>query len=223
MALLEVKNICKRYGGVQALSNVTFDIGAGEIVGLLGDNGAGKSTLVKIISGAVKADSGNIFFEGKPLKMGKPSYSRKIGVEMIYQDLGLCRQHTAIENIFLGYEIKKGGFWLDHKSMKSKVLELIEHLNADIPLNHAVGLMSGGQQQAVAIARSLVSDPKLIIMDEPTAALGQKETKKVLDLILSLKKKGIAVILISHNQSDIKKVTDRNIVLEQGKLKKNHR
>ncbi len=218
MALLEVQNINKTYGGVKALDSISFSVDTAEVVGLQGDNGAGKSTLVKIISGALNPDSGQILLNGRQLKLGKPSYIRKLGIEMIYQDLSLCKQHTAVQNILLGNEIKKFGVCLDNKMMLEKASSLLLTLNVELDLHREVQFMSGGQQQSIAIARALFSNPKLIIMDEPTAALGEKETQGVLKLITALKEKGVSVILISHNKSDIEAVTDRQITLDQGKI-----
>lgn len=221
MALLEVQNLQKYYGGVHALKDVSFAIAPEQVMGLAGDNGAGKSTLMQCITGAESPDSGRILFQDKPLNFGSPHFSRMAGIEMIYQDLNLCPQLDVVSNIFWGREKVKplGKIMLDHKAMFQKAQEVLGTLNAEIPLKAIAGNLSGGQQQAVAIARALLFEPKLLILDEPTAALGIKEVQKVLELIKSLKQQGIAVIIISHRLTDIYEVADRIIFMRRGEIR----
>lgn len=221
--LLEVKNLSKSFGGVEALNKVSFTLSKGEVLGVVGDNGAGKSTLMKSLSGIIKADEGHISFDHENLPLGNPYASRARGIEMIYQDLALCRQQSVLSNMFLGREsrLKIAGLetcFLDHKAMRKKGAEILDELQVDLNLKTEVGSLSGGQQQAVAIARSMVQRPKLMIMDEPTAALGVKEIRNVLSLIKTLKKQGIAVLLISHRLSDIIDTSDRVLVMQHGKI-----
>ena len=218
MMLLKVTDVSKSYGGVEALKGVSLQVSAGEAVGVAGDNGAGKSTLMKIIAGAIKADGGSITFDSIDITHANPAAKRQAGIEMIYQDLGICKQHNAVANIFLGRELKAFGFWLNMKAMKKQSKTILADLNASLPLDKEVGMLSGGQQQVVAIARSMQSNPKLVIMDEPTAALGVKEAQNVLDVICSLKQRGIAIILISHRLTDIIETTDRILLLKHGVL-----
>jgi ABC-type sugar transport system ATPase subunit len=198
-------------------------VAAGEVVGLVGDNGAGKSTLMKTITGIYRADSGSIAFDGRDILQLDPGQRRELGIEMIYQDLSLAKQQDVSSNIFLGREPTKKLFGVipgivDKTSMDRQAARMIERLGAHLPsINRAVGSFSGGQQQTVAIARALTFDPKLVIMDEPTAALAVREVQSVLDLIRRLKSEGIAVILISHRLNDVLSVTDRIVVLRHGR------
>lgn len=221
--LLHIENLNKHYGGVQALEDVSLSLEAGMIVGLVGSNGAGKSTLMKCITGAEIPDTGSIILNGQPVNAGDPHHSRFAGIEMVYQDLDLCLQKNAIFNIFLGreYSITLCGiktFILDKIQMERTAHALIGQLNANIDIRKKVSDLSGGQQQAVAIARSLLHQPHLLILDEPTAALGVQETVKVLELIKSLKQQGMTIILISHKLSDIFEVADRVILMRHGKI-----
>ncbi|MEA2782562.1 MAG: ribose transport system ATP-binding protein [Rhodospirillaceae bacterium] len=224
MTLLELDDVRKHFGSVQALRGVTFSVAAGEIVALVGDNGAGKSTLMKSITGIHKPDGGSIRFDGILLNGKDPGSIRELGIEMIYQDLALARMQDVASNIFLGREPTKKLFGVipgivDKASMDRQAARMIERLGAHLPsINRAVGSFSGGQQQTVAIARALTFDPKLVIMDEPTAALAVREVEHVLDLIRELKRQGIAVILISHRLTDVFQVCDRIIALRQGQV-----
>lgn len=218
MPQLEVNALNKHYGGVHALKDISFSLNAGTVLGLVGDNGAGKSTLMKCITGAENPDSGYIRFNGYDVSH-KPHDSRMAGIEMIYQDLNLCPQLDVTTNIFLGREIKTATCFLNDRLMQDKAREILERLNADISISTPAGLLSGGQQQAVAIARALLADPKLLIMDEPTAALGVREVEKVLKLIQSLKANGITVIIISHRLTDIFEVADRIILMRRGEIR----
>ncbi|HEV7252885.1 MAG TPA: ATP-binding cassette domain-containing protein [Mesorhizobium sp.] len=222
MTLLELSGIKKSFGAVDVLHGVDLTIAAGEVVGLVGDNGAGKSTLMKTITGIYRADAGAIRFDGRDILPLDPGERRQLGIEMIYQDLSLAKQQDVSSNIFLGREpVKKilGLFpVVDKASMDRQAARMVERLGAHLPaLHRAVGSFSGGQQQTVAIARALTFDPKLVIMDEPTAALAVREVQSVLDLIRRLKSEGIAVILISHRLNDVLAVTDRIVVLRQGR------
>jgi ABC-type sugar transport system ATPase subunit len=224
MSLLEVKGVIKRFGAVQVLNGVDFAVEAGSVVGLVGDNGAGKSTLMKTITGLYSMDDGEIHFNGEAMASISPGQRRERGIEMIYQDLALAKQRDVASNIFLGREPVKKAFGIipncvDKTKMDADALKMIERLGARIPSIHRpVGLFSGGQQQTVAIARALTFNPKLVIMDEPTAALAVREVESVLKLIRQLRDEGIAVILISHRLNDVMEVTDRIVVLRQGRI-----
>ncbi|MBI3671949.1 MAG: sugar ABC transporter ATP-binding protein [Rhizobiales bacterium] len=209
MTLLEVKAVAKHFGAVQVLNGVDLTIEAGTVTGLVGDNGAGKSTLMKTITGLYGTDGGR---------------RRALGIEMIYQDLALARQQDVAANIFLGREPVKWAFgilpgFVDKAKMDADARKMIDRLGARIPSIHRpVGMFSGGQQQTVAIARALTFNPKLVIMDEPTAALAVREVESVLKLIRQMRDEGIAVILISHRLNDVFEVTDRIVVLRQGRI-----
>jgi len=223
MSLLSVQKIYKRFGAVEVLRGVTFTLGAGEVVGLVGDNGAGKSTLMKIITGVHSADVGQIYFDGHLLTVPghSPARARALGIEMVYQDLALARQQDVAANVFLGREPQRHLWgWLpvvDRVAMEMATERVLSHLGVRLPdLHLPVGRLSGGQQQTVAIARALTFNPKLLILDEPTAALAVREVEHVLDVIRELKRKGISVVLISHRLPDVFAVTDRILVLRQG-------
>ncbi len=220
MSLLELNDVRKNFGTVEALRGVTFSVDAGSVVGLVGDNGAGKSTLMKCITGIYQADGGDISFENHAVGRADPGEIRERGVEMIYQDLALAPQQDVASNIFLGREPTKGPFGaIDKAKIEHEAEAMIERLGAKIPsVRYQVGQLSGGQQQSVAIARALTFEPKLVIMDEPTAALAVREVDHVLDLIRELKRQGIAVILISHRLTDVFAVSDRIIALRQGQV-----
>ena len=227
MTLLVLSGIRKSFGAVDVLHGVDLAVEAGEVVGLVGDNGAGKSTLMKTITGIYRADAGSIEFEGKNILPLNPGERRELGIEMIYQDLSLAKQQDVSSNIFLGREPTRKAFGLipgivDKAEMDRQAKKMIERLGAHLPsINRAVGSFSGGQQQTVAIARALTFNPKLVIMDEPTAALAVREVQSVLDLIQRLKSEGIAVILISHRLNDVLSVTDRIVVLRHGRAEAN--
>jgi simple sugar transport system ATP-binding protein len=220
MSLLELTDVRKNFGAIEALRGVTFSVEAGSAVALVGDNGAGKSTLMKTITGVNRPDSGGIVFDGISLAQLDPRGIRERGIEMIYQDLALAKMRDVATNIFLGREITKNVFGIkliDHKRMQREAEAMIEKLGARVKsVTQVAGLLSGGQQQSVAIARALTFNPKLVIMDEPTAALAVREIEHVLDLIRNLKAQGIAVILISHRLTDVFAVCDRIVVLRQG-------
>ncbi len=219
--LLEVRDIVKRFGGLVAVNNVSLGVNAGEVVGLLGDNGAGKSTLIKVVSGVHRPDSGAILFQGREVDIATPMDALAMGIETIYQDLALAENLTTPANIFLGREKLKR--WLgvlpvlDHEYMQGESRKVLEKLDIVIPsLRNRIRALSGGQRQAVAISRSIYWDAKLLIMDEPTAALGVAEQKKVLDLVNRLKSHGIGIIVISHQMHDVFSVADRLVIMRRG-------
>ena len=224
MSLLELDDVRKNFGAVEALRGVTFAVAAGEAVALLGDNGAGKSTLMKTITGIHQPSGGRIAFDGHDLAGSDTGRIRGLGIEMIYQDLALARQQDVASNIFLGREPTRRLLGLpirmiDRARIEREAQAMITRLGARVPsVRYLVGNLSGGQQQSVAIARALTFSPKLVIMDEPTAALAVREVEHVLDLVRELKRQGIAVILISHRLTDVFAVCDRVVALRQGQV-----
>lgn len=219
--ILQVKDIYKHFGGLVAVNHVSLEIYPGEVVGLLGDNGAGKSTLIKLISGVHHPDGGNLILDGKEISFASPLDARRKGIETIYQDLALCENLDAGANIFLGREVrrKKLGLFseLDNKYMLEEASHVLDQLDIHIPdLRKPIRQLSGGQRQAVAIARAVYWNARLMIMDEPTAALGVPEQLKVLQLVRTLRERRIPVILISHNMQDVFAVADRVIVMRRG-------
>jgi D-xylose transport system ATP-binding protein len=215
--LLGLSTISKRFGAVQALTEVDLELHAGEVVALIGDNGAGKSTLAKVIAGVAPADSGAIRWRGDPVTIRHPSDAQRLGIATVYQDLALCDNLDVIANLFLGVE-ERSAWVLDTIEMERRALELLDALSVRIAdVRVPVASLSGGQRQTVAIARALLGDPKLVILDEPTAALGVTQTAQVLDLIERLGDRGLAVILISHNLADVRAVADRAVVLRLGR------
>lgn len=219
MSLLELKGITKSFGAIHALNGIDLSIAPGEAVGLMGDNGAGKSTLMKIIAGNFPPTKGEIRIDGKPVHMTKPIDARANGIEIVYQDLALADNLTAAANVFLGRELRTG-MWpfrkLDHQGMYAKAGELFAELKSETRPRDLVKQMSGGQRQAVAIARTRLSDPKLVLMDEPTAAISVRQVAEVLNLIKRLKDTGHAVVLVSHRMPDVFDVCDRVAVLRRG-------
>jgi D-xylose transport system ATP-binding protein len=215
--LLEVKGITKRFGAVRALNGVDFRVMPGEVVGLVGDNGAGKSTLVKVISGIHPADEGEYRWQGQPRSVNTPHDATDLGIATVYQDLALCDNLDVVENLYLGREAVNGGL-LDEVTMEQKANDLLGELSVTTiqSVRGEVGAMSGGQRQSVAIARSLLGEPKMVILDEPTAALGVQQTAQVLALIKRLKARGLGVIVISHNLRDVFEVVDRIFVMRLG-------
>ena len=219
--VLSLKGVSKSFGPVQALSDVNFEVHAGEVVALVGDNGAGKSTLVKTIAGIHTLDSGTISFEGQDVHITTPSDAVDLGIATVYQDLALCDNLDVVENLFLGREELSGGppvlAPLDEVGMEKQTGELLENLAVTITdVRAEVGTMSGGQRQQVAIARSLLGEPKLVMLDEPTAALGVRQTAQVLALVKRLRERGYGVLVISHNLADVFEVADRIYVLRLG-------
>jgi D-xylose transport system ATP-binding protein len=215
--VLRLRGITKRFGAVQALSDVDLDVGKGEVVALVGDNGAGKSTLVKTVAGVAGADEGTIEFDGQIVTIARPQAAIDLGIATVYQDLALCDNLDVVANLFLGDESAQAGI-LDELAMEKRALSLLQELRVAIPsVRTPAASLSGGQRQSVAIARALLADPKLVILDEPTAALGVIQTAQVLDLIDRLKSRGLGVIVVSHNLADVFAVTDRVVVLRLGR------
>jgi D-xylose transport system ATP-binding protein len=220
--VLSLEGVSKSFGPVQALDGVDFRVHPGEVVALVGDNGAGKSTLVKTIAGIHQHDAGTISFEGQEVRITGPTDAVKLGIATVYQDLALCDNLDVVENLFLGREEMGGGTatvlrQLDETSMEQQSHDLLSNLAVTITdVRAEVGTMSGGQRQQVAIARSLLGDPKVVMLDEPTAALGVRQTAQVLALIKRLRENGHAVIVISHNLADVFEVADRVVVLRLG-------
>ncbi len=216
--MLDIHHLHKHFSGVHALKDVSLNIESGTVLALVGDNGAGKSTLMKCISGVFNADSGSIHFDGLDITHGTPAFCRQAGIEMIYQDLALCKLQDVIANVFLGQEERKGLF-LNKDAMNKKCAKTFDALGIGVPLNAPVGRLSGGQQQSIAIARAMLSKPKLLIMDEPTAALAIKESKRVIEHIRRLRENQVAVIMITHKLDDVFEVADRIIVMRQGEIR----
>jgi len=222
-ALLELEGVSKRFGPVQALDRVDFAVNAGEVVGLVGDNGAGKSTLVKTVAGIHSADAGRIRFDGNEIKVSRPQDATRLGIATVYQDLALCDNLDVVANIFLGQEEVAPGpgevsRQLDEAKMEHRAGQLLSGLSVTIPsLRTEVGTLSGGQRQQVAVARSLLGEPRVVLLDEPTAALGVPQTKQVLGLIARLREHGLGVVVISHNLANVFEVADRIVVLRLGR------
>jgi D-xylose transport system ATP-binding protein len=214
--VLALRGVSKSFGPVQALTDLDFEIHNGEVVALVGDNGAGKSTMVKTIAGIHTADEGQILFEGQEVKITHPTDATNLGIATVYQDLALCDNLDVVENLFLGRE--EGTLALDETSMEKQTGQLLDRLAVTIVnLRSEVGTLSGGQRQQTAIARSLLGDPKLVMLDEPTAALGVRQTAQVLALIKRLREEGHGVLVISHNLADVFEVADRIFVLRLGR------
>jgi D-xylose transport system ATP-binding protein len=215
--LLELRGITKRFGAVRALNGVDFHVMPGEVVGLVGDNGAGKSTLVKVISGIHPPDEGEYLWDGREQSVTAPHDATDLGIATVYQDLALCDNLDVVENLYLGREAIQTGL-LDEVTMENKANELLAELSVTTiqSVRGEVGAMSGGQRQSVAIARSLLGAPKMVILDEPTAALGVAQTAQVLALIKRLKARGLGVIVISHNLRDVFESVDRIFVMRLG-------
>jgi len=216
--LLSVRGASKRFGAVQALSDVDFEVHSGEVVALVGDNGAGKSTLVKTISGVGPADHGEFVFDGQQVRIHSPADSASIGIATVYQDLALCDNLDVVANLYLGREAAHGPL-LNEIEMEKESRRLLDSLAVRTlkSVRSEVGALSGGQRQTIAIARSMLGEPKMVILDEPTAALGVAQTEQVLNLVLRLKQNGLGVILISHNLADVFQVADRIVVLRLGR------
>ncbi len=215
--VLALRGVSKRFGAVQALTDVELEVHSGEVVALVGDNGAGKSTLVKTIAGVHPIDDGVIEWEGRPVQVNKPNDAQNLGIATVYQDLALCDNIDVVGNLYLGREIRRFGV-LDEIEMERRSRELLSTLSIRIPsVRIPIASLSGGQRQTVAIARSMLGEPKLVILDEPTAALGVEQTAQVLDLVERLRERGHAVILISHNMADVKAVADKVAVLRLGR------
>lgn len=220
MAILELNNISKHFGAIQAVNDISLSLAAGEVVGLMGDNGAGKSTLVKMIAGNYRPSHGTMRMEDKELVMHKPVEARQHGIEIVHQDLALCNNLTAAANVFLGRELRLGLGplkILDYAGMNKRAGQIFAELKSETRPRDLVKQMSGGQRQAVAIARTRLSNAKIVLMDEPTAAISVRQVAEVLNLIRLLRDQGIAVVLISHRMPDVFAVADRVIVLRRGR------
>jgi D-xylose transport system ATP-binding protein len=221
--ILAIKGVSKSFGPVRALDGVDLEVRAGEVLALVGDNGAGKSTLVKSISGIHPVDSGEFFFGGRQVRIGGPASATELGIATVYQDLALCDNLDVVANLFLGQEEVLGGpaatlRAIDEIEMEQRSHELLEQLSVTIPsVRSEVGTLSGGQRQQVAVARSLLGEPRVVMLDEPTAALGVVQTKQVLDLIRRLRERNLGVVVISHNLADVFAVADRIFVLRLGR------
>jgi simple sugar transport system ATP-binding protein len=221
--VLEASHITKRYGAVEALRGASVTVMAGEVVGLMGDNGAGKSTLIKILSGVEAADGGQVRYKGRPAHLASPQDARDLGIETVFQDLALAPELDTPTNLYLGREIIRPGLagllgFLDRRAMRRKAHEVLASLNVSIKDTGApVATLSGGQQQSVAVARAVTWADELVIMDEPTAALGVPQTRAVLELIRTVRDSGRSVVLISHSLPDVFAVTDRIEVLRLGR------
>jgi D-xylose transport system ATP-binding protein len=215
--VLTVRAIGKRFGAVKALTDVDFWVNEGEVVALIGDNGAGKSTLVKLLSGVYTPDSGVIEYDGEPVEIHSPADAQELGIATVFQDLALCDNLDVVANLWLGRELRTGRT-LDEVDMEQQTWTLLRELSAKIPsVRIPVASLSGGQRQTVAIARSLIGDPRIVILDEPTAALGVAQTAEVLNLIERLRERGHGVVLVSHSMADVMAVADRVVVLRLGR------
>jgi simple sugar transport system ATP-binding protein len=220
VSILDLNEISKNFGAIQALNNVSMTIGRGEVVGLMGDNGAGKSTLMRIIAGNFAPTHGTIAIDGRPTVFHRPVEARKAGVEIVYQDLALCDNLTAAANVFLGRELRIGFgpfHILDYGAMYRRAGDLFRELKSETRPRDLVGRMSGGQRQAIAIARTRLSDAKIVLMDEPTAAISVRQVAEVLGLVRELRERGLAVVLVSHRMPDVFSVADRIVVLRRGR------
>jgi D-xylose transport system ATP-binding protein len=222
--LLSLKGVSKAFGANQALTGVDFEVDAGEVVALVGDNGAGKSTLIKAIAGVQLADEGTFYFKGEPVKVSSPQDATDLGIATVYQDLALCDNLDVVANLYLGRELfssgaAKAAFFIDETTMEQSALKLLDSLAVTTmkDVRAHVASLSGGQRQAVAIARSLLGEPSVVLLDEPTAALGVSQTEQVLNLIGTLRERGLGVVVISHNLENFFAVADRIIVLRLGR------
>ena len=219
---LQLRGVSKAFGAVQALQDVDFEVYAGEVVGLVGDNGAGKSTLIKIIAGAYRADRGDISVDGTNVTITSPQDANRVGIETVYQDLALCDNMDVVSNLFLGREERQTIIPflirpLKEQQMEVRTREVLRELNVRLPsLRVPVETLSGGQRQSVAVAKTILRNAKVVLLDEPTAALGVAQTRQVLELIGRLRSQGLAVVVISHNLADVFEVVDRVIVLRLG-------
>ena len=219
--VLDMRGISKQFGAVQALADVRFDVRASEVVALVGDNGAGKSTLIKVISGIYKPDRGTVRWEGREVSVGSPNDAAALGIATVYQDLALCDNLDVVANLFLGHEMATVGGPLglmDELTMERRAVEVLRRLSVKIPsVRIPIASLSGGQRQSVAVARSVMGDNKVVLLDEPTAALGVAQTHEVLELIKRLREQGLGVVLISHNLANVLEVADRITVLRLGR------
>ena len=216
---LELRSVSKSFGVVQALTDVDFEVRLGEVMALVGDNGAGKSTLIKSIAGIHPIDSGEIFFEGREVHISGPKDAARLGIEVVYQDLALCDNLDVVQNMYLGREDHDVLQRLNEPAMEQRTVETMRSLSVTTlrSVRQRVASLSGGQRQSVAVARAVMWNSKVVILDEPTAALGVAQTRQVLDLVKRLREQGLAVVLISHNLQDVFEVSDRITVLRLGR------
>src|SRR2546423_3204180 len=216
---LELRGVSKSFGAVQALNEVDFEVRDGEVMALFGDNGAGKSTLIKCVAGIYSIDSGQIFFDGKPVTIHGPKDAAKLGIEVVYQDLALCDNLDVVQNMYLGREVHDPVFRLREAPMEQRTSETLKSLAVTTirSVRQPVATLSGGQRQSVAVARAVMWNNRCVFLDEPTAALGVAQTRQVLDLVKRLGEQGLAVALVSHNLNDVFEVADRITVLRIGR------
>lgn len=217
-SLLELRDVCKSFSGISVLSKINLELSAGECHVLLGENGAGKSTLIKLLTGAHSRDRGSVFWSGEPLEISSPYDAIKVGIACIYQELNLIPELSVYENVFLGRELKVGGLFLDLPAMKEKTMDYIERLDLQLSPNQKIFSLGMGQRQLVEIARALSMEAKLIIMDEPTSSLSEKEVERLLSTVAELKRQGIAILYVSHKLEELKRVGDRISILRDGSI-----
>jgi D-xylose transport system ATP-binding protein len=217
--ILELRGVSKRFGSVEALTDVDFEVRSGEVMALVGDNGAGKSTLIKCVAGIYSIDGGEIFFDNRPVTISGPKDAAKLGIEVVYQDLALCDNLDVVQNMFLGREVHDPLFRLREAPMEQRTAETLESLSVTTisSVRQPVATLSGGQRQSVAVARAVLWNNRVVFLDEPTAALGVAQTRQVLDLVKRLAEQGLAVVLVSHNLLDVFEVADRITVLRLGR------
>jgi ABC-type sugar transport system ATPase subunit len=213
---LVVRGLTKRFGAITALEGIDLEVRRGEVVAISGENGAGKSTLVNVLSGMCRADGGTILLDDTPVRIDTPVRARALGIATVFQGLALCENLDVVKNLFLGREI--GSFWMDESAMERQSNQLLKQIFSTVSrVRDRVGDLSGGQRQTVAIARTLLGDPSIVILDEPTAALGTTQRMEVLNQIVQLRARGLGVIMISHNLDDVGAVADRVVVLRHGR------
>ena len=217
---LELRDLSKAFGSVQALSDVDFEVRDGEVMALVGDNGAGKSTLIKCVAGIYPIDSGEVFFDGEPVTIHGPKDAAKLGIEVVYQDLALCDNLDVVQNMFLGREIRDFLNRLREAPMEQRTADTLKSLSVTTisSVRHPVATLSGGQRQSIAVARAVLWNSRVVILDEPTAALGVAQTRQVLELVKRLASQGLAVVLVSHNLHDVFEVANRISVLRLGRV-----